>query len=310
VRGGRFATLDGLRGIAALAVMALHVCDWTTDHVPVGAGSAVDFFFLLSGFVLAYAYPRPGLDFLRTRWIRLYPLCLLGTVLGAVGALLSGFGAEWQALPVNLLGLPAPLSHYPFDLPLWSIAFEAVASALYFLAARWLSVPVLMVAATGLALVTAAGPAPNWGFPALVRTLLPFAVGIALQKLPTPRLGERWGVYSAAILAILLATPFLLGHPVIKVLVFAGILTAGRAEPPPELRAAALYLGRLSFPLYAVHMPVVWWVSRHGPHGVLGALIASAASIVTAHLAMTLYDEPARRFLTRVTSPARMAYQA
>ena len=55
-----FAILDGLRGVAALAVVIFHFMEWVfTDPSLnfIGHGFlAVDFFFCLSGFVIAYAY--------------------------------------------------------------------------------------------------------------------------------------------------------------------------------------------------------------------------------------------------------------
>jgi peptidoglycan/LPS O-acetylase OafA/YrhL len=101
----RFLALDGLRGIAALAVFSshLHIAgrpDWATTQ----AGIAVDFFFLLSGFVLAHAYEprlgRPGgvRAFFRDRVIRLHPLLLLSMVPPALYFLLAGVPAR-DSLP-------------------------------------------------------------------------------------------------------------------------------------------------------------------------------------------------------------------
>ncbi len=86
-----FAGLDGLRGIAALAVVALHGNQFAKlTSFPPSTYLAVDFFFILSGFVIAYAYDeriKAGLQlgsFLRIRLIRLYPLLFLGALLGGV----------------------------------------------------------------------------------------------------------------------------------------------------------------------------------------------------------------------------------
>lgn len=55
-----FEILDGLRGIAAVAVVIFHfmefaIPDYTKNFIAHGY-LAVDFFFCLSGFVIAYAY--------------------------------------------------------------------------------------------------------------------------------------------------------------------------------------------------------------------------------------------------------------
>ena len=104
-----FHTLDGLRGVAALLVVSRHAG-------PLGAGVsfpesflAVDLFFLLSGFVIAYAYDgrlaRPGFagQFLGIRLIRLYPLYLLGIAVGACYRLGSVLG-HTEGLTAGRLG--------------------------------------------------------------------------------------------------------------------------------------------------------------------------------------------------------------
>ena len=86
-----FATLDGLRGIAAIVVVIFHdLSPFDLDSLIPHAPLAVDFFFCLSGFVVAYAYEKRLLgtmsfaDFVAVRIIRLYPLILAGLLLGAV----------------------------------------------------------------------------------------------------------------------------------------------------------------------------------------------------------------------------------
>lgn len=95
-----FHTLDGLRGIAALLVVSRHVGQLSPGIELPKAFLAVDLFFLLSGFAIAYAYDdrltQPGFigKFLSIKLIRLYPLYFLG-LLGPVEnqrRLLSGFG--------------------------------------------------------------------------------------------------------------------------------------------------------------------------------------------------------------------------
>ena len=84
--------LDGLRGVAALMVVWFHVCEaFATSHVDqrINHGYlAVDFFFVLSGFVIGYAYDdRWGRmtyrDFFKRRLIRLHPMVVMGMLIGA-----------------------------------------------------------------------------------------------------------------------------------------------------------------------------------------------------------------------------------
>ena len=86
-----FEILDGLRGLAALVVVVFHfmeiaITDYSKNFIAHGY-LAVDFFFCLSGFVVAYAYDNriEGMGlmfFIKTRLIRLHPLVVIGSVLG------------------------------------------------------------------------------------------------------------------------------------------------------------------------------------------------------------------------------------
>jgi peptidoglycan/LPS O-acetylase OafA/YrhL len=102
--GGRFALLDELRGIAALAVCLFHIGTRATGVQLFPNGYlAVDFFFMLSGFVLAEAYQRlgrtgagGGMDwagFARRRLVRMAPVAVLGR--HWVGSI-SSPGAWWR----------------------------------------------------------------------------------------------------------------------------------------------------------------------------------------------------------------------
>ena len=151
-----FVFLDGLRGVAAFAVALLHASlIFQLRLRPSHAYLAVDFFFLLSGFVVAYAYDdRWGKmsqwDFYKRRLIRLQPMVVMGSV---VGAALFYFQAG-QVFPnihqtpvlttlfVMLVGctlIPLPLSMdirgwqemHPLNGPAWSLFFEYIANILY-----------------------------------------------------------------------------------------------------------------------------------------------------------------------------------
>src|SRR6201992_2537099 len=87
-----YEILDGLRGVAALLVVIFHVFEtYSGDrfHQVINHGYlAVDFFFVLSGFVVAYAYDdRWGKmsqwDFYKRRLVRLQPMVVMGSLIGA-----------------------------------------------------------------------------------------------------------------------------------------------------------------------------------------------------------------------------------
>src|ERR1700710_1324405 len=97
-----FEILDGLRGVAALAVVTFHFMEWiyAPDENFIGHGFlAVDFFFCLSGFVIGYAYDdrisQMGVfEFFKSRIIRLHPLVISGSVLGLLAFLFDPFGGH------------------------------------------------------------------------------------------------------------------------------------------------------------------------------------------------------------------------
>jgi peptidoglycan/LPS O-acetylase OafA/YrhL len=144
-----FVALDGLRGVAALSVVLLHTNMWTGQSLLPRAGIAVDFFFLLSGFVVALAYERRLVStmrfgaFVRLRMIRLFPLIILGALIGLVANFagarpdhpsLQGVEAIWGALSAALcIPFPIGASTEPFPLngPEWSLFFEFMASFCY-----------------------------------------------------------------------------------------------------------------------------------------------------------------------------------
>src|ERR1700709_347539 len=98
-----FEILDGLRGVAALAVVTFHFMeivfsDYSKNFIGHGF-LAVDFFFCLSGFVIGYAYDdRIGkmgvVEFFKSRIIRLHPLVIFGSVLGLLSFLFDPFGGH------------------------------------------------------------------------------------------------------------------------------------------------------------------------------------------------------------------------
>ena len=128
-----FGTLDGLRGIAALAVVTRHVPDHTFRELLPGSALAVDLFFVLSGFVLAHSYTERlrdemgAMEFMRIRIIRLYPLYILGTALVMahfVGRLQLSRMASChrlrsvcRAVSANAAGDIAGLASVPFEFP-------------------------------------------------------------------------------------------------------------------------------------------------------------------------------------------------
>ena len=173
-----YALLDGLRGVAALLVVWYHVFEGfqfagnkpVIDFINHGY-LAVDFFFILSGFVVGYAYDsRWGKTltlggFFRRRLIRLQPMVIMGAVIGAASFLISGM-ERWDGTHATLwltflafvcgcLMLPAlprmPREvrgngeMFPLNGPCWSLFFEYIGNIVYALLIRRLSTRLLAV---------------------------------------------------------------------------------------------------------------------------------------------------------------------
>ena len=150
-----FQILDGLRGIAALAIVVFHFMEWAYSDFSknfIGHGFlAVDFFFCLSGFVIGYAYDdRIGkmgaLEFFKSRLIRLHPLVILGAILGLLAFLFDPFGGQsdsYSTARIILLFLcsifliPYPIMEdrafnlFGLNAPSWSLFWEYVANIVY-----------------------------------------------------------------------------------------------------------------------------------------------------------------------------------
>ena len=171
-----YALLDGLRGVAALLVVWYHVFEGyqfaggkaIIDFANHGY-LAVDFFFILSGFVIGYAYDdRWGkslttLGFFRRRIIRLHPMVVMGALMGATSFAVSGFerwdgahstlGQTLIALLCGCLMLPALPGMarevrgngemFPLNGPCWSLFFEYIGNVLYALFVRRLGTKAL-----------------------------------------------------------------------------------------------------------------------------------------------------------------------
>jgi len=164
-----FASLDAARGVAALAVALHHQTAINGQLIP-GGFLAVDFFFALSGFVLAHAYGNKlasgrmsAGEFMIARIVRLYPLYLLGlmAMLFAMSpALPWSLSALAGKLPFALAMLPSPTldAHgfiYPFNIPSWSIFFELlinVVMAVFCVQLRNVRIRWAVIAMSGVAL--------------------------------------------------------------------------------------------------------------------------------------------------------------
>ena len=126
-----FCELDGMRGVLAVTVMLFHYgLSTLIQRVSFGTlprsdwGLCVDFFFLLSGFVLCHSYSRRSVSLAEFAWrraMRLFPLYLIGTFLALI-FVQQRF--ERGVIATNLLMLQSALSAPSINFPDWSVPFE------------------------------------------------------------------------------------------------------------------------------------------------------------------------------------------
>lgn len=251
-----YEILDGLRGVAAIMVIIFHLFETHSlgNHLIqiINHGYlAVDFFFMLSGFVIGYAYDdrwdKMTLGtFFKRRIIRLHPMVIMGSIVGAslfyfqqsscfpqiehtsVGALLL----------IMLLGctlLPLPLKWdvrgwtemHPLNGPAWSLYYEYIANILYALFIRRfnkIALTVLVVIAACFTVyrsLTApmgdmvGGWALNWEqqYVGFVRLMYPFFGGLLLSRLGwLIRIKKRAFWYCVLIIIVILSIPRLGGE--------------------------------------------------------------------------------------------------
>jgi peptidoglycan/LPS O-acetylase OafA/YrhL len=247
-----FVTLDGLRGIAALGIISRHSPAYFANGF-FESYLAVDFFFVLSGFVLAHAYIKrfhqglTTIHFMTIRLVRLYPLYLFALAISALlgwrelahGEIVSTDFVK-NLIPA-LFFLPSPPLHegarlFPLNEPAWSLFFELLANLGFALMCRHLSRDKLCVtvllASLALSLAVIAG-----------------LFGFAIPGIGAMNAGFEWRSFVAGLLRV--SYSFFAGvlvyrtwsnwRPVIKVppaalvVLLIGILVA---HPPHEYQIA------------------------------------------------------------------------
>lgn len=358
-----YTILDGLRGVAALAVLCYHLFEAVAFSAELPEQEmfhgfmAVDFFFILSGFVMGYAYDERWGEmsvgaFVRRRLIRLHPMVVMGAVVGLAAFGLQGC-TRWDGSVapagqillcccLGLLLLPVPRGAdvrgngemFPLNGPHWSLFFEYLGSLAYALllrrmSTRWLGLWVGTSAALLLANALWRGEgmvAYGWAseplnmLGGLARLSFGYPAGLLMARLfrqrkPSTLDGPVFLACSLVLLG-LLSLPRMGGWSlyyqiVCIVFLFPLIIwTGARGTIDGIVKRIASFLGRLSYPLYAIHYPLIYlyidWTNRDiHPLGLTGWGLAAAVALTAiglGTLAMLLYDEPVRRRLAKSSS--------
>ena len=370
----RYDILDGLRGVAAMMVLLYHVFNdaksffvWPAPVNEFYHGFlGVDFFFILSGFVMGYAYdnrltPNPSpvdegkkmtfWGFVKRRFIRLHPMVVMGALLGLVAFIIQGC-TKWDGTEVGLEAvlwatllalflIPAPsgmdvrgnTEAFPLNGPHWSLFFEYLGSLLYGmllhrLPTKWLRVWVacgIVSLATYALFQEDGGVAYGWSSEPMnllggaLRMLYAYPMGLLMARMfrrrkPEPLHGPVF-LFCSVALVVLLGFPLFGGKDTETIFqlicifsFFPGIIWIGaRGLVQGRQQQAVSFLGRLSYPLYAVHFPLIYlyitWVSSDGQpyegysQPWVKAVITIAASLLLATLCLLFYDEPLRKRL-------------
>lgn len=336
----KFVALDGLRGIAAIVVVLFHRRLYIEPEGHWHGYLAVDFFFILSGFVLSFAYGNrlktrqlPFRQFMITRIIRLYPLIVVGALLGGASYLIEAIERHWFGLGVKgalatafgMLALPQPFLALPFqpNEPVWSLFFEIIANIIFALIAPRLSNRVLAIvtSALGVGLVlticTYGGLSFGWLWPTLpfglLRVGFPFFAGVVLQRLHhaghlNVPAAPIW-IIAPALIAVLLSPELpwwqeILFSCAVVFLIFPVLVaSAANDNPSQSWLKVASFSAALSFPLYIVHMPIQrmleltpgFWDLNWIVRLAVMVPVCCAVALIAAHF----YDKPVRAWLTK-----------
>lgn len=293
--GRVFHTLDALRGIAAIGVVVFHLGLAFAPIAAPGGYLAVDLFFMMSGVVISHSYEarfRAGmgtLDFMRARLIRLYPLYLLGTLLGMVVTLASLHGRNiqnwdpsslWQAVLLAVLLLPnfsgrPVIEMFPLNIPCWSLFLEVLVNLLFVIFwplltwRRLVAVALLAGGVVGLAVVhtgsidqgsTAASLTVG-----LARTVFGFSVGVLIARRirHAHRRESNLGFLAIVAVVVVAITGWPAGESraiwdaVCALVVFPLVVYWGTIiDPGSRLRSIATFLGVTSYAVYVLHSPL------------------------------------------------------
>lgn len=294
-----FAVLDGLRGIAALAVVIFHFMEIIENNpeknIIAHGFLAVDFFFCLSGFVVAYAYDSRirmmGISvFIKHRLIRLHPLIIIGSVLGLITFILDpfshlfttyGIGRTMMLFLTSALLIPYPVmeeryfNNFGLNAPMWSLFWEYIANLVYAIGLfkvgkKTLACLVMMATVFMLYTVSKAGTiGGGWSgdnfIDGLARIGYSFLIGMLIYRTNLIiKNGLNLWVLSVILIAIFLIPYSNAWNWIVEPLIVMFILPlivslgAGTTAATRFSEKFAKISGEISYPLYMTHYPFIW----------------------------------------------------
>ena len=287
---------DLIRGIAAIAVASFHLNTLIEPLWMAHGYLAVDLFFMMSGCVIELAYAnriRKGMtakDFFIVRFVRLYPLYALGTAISAglvIIGLATGKSANWTVLGFAIslaaaaifmpfAGRSSDSVAFPLNQPAYSLFYEILVNIGYVLFFRKLTDRVLKVliaiSAVLIVVVALAHGTIDLGYkideivPGFPRATFGFFLGVYIAR----RCGTKQvtsGNWQCGLMLLLIGVSFigqgfhpmdpriwdlffiLIGYPIVVWLAFSFDLGE-------RFHGAASILGKSSYAVYAIHLPV------------------------------------------------------
>lgn len=297
-----FEILDGLRGVAALAVVTFHFMEIVfSDYGKnfIGHGFlAVDFFFCLSGFVIGYAYDdriaKMGvLEFFKSRLIRLHPLVIVGSILGLLAFLFDPFGGHAElysagkiilVFACSVFMVPFPVvadrafNLFSFNAPAWSLFWEYVANIVYAFVLCKLSrgalIVLAIISAGALCLVCyrAGNLMGGWAgsnfWDGCARISFSFLAGLLIYRSNWIIKNKLSFIGVAVLLALAFVMPFTkwnwLTEPFAVIIYFPLIVALGAgAVLSAGLKKLCVFSGKISYPLYMTHYAALWMFGNY-----------------------------------------------
>ena len=310
----------------------------TGKRLILGGYLAVQTFFLLSGFVLAKSYAksrwtrRDLAKYVSARFARIYPVYLLSL------AVVSPFIAGAMLRPTRSLALKAKLLFlYAFVLqgwfgnlgvgwntPAWTLSCEFffyLCFPLLFLgirnAGRWGIAGVVVLTIVTPVLLAHAGVPWTWK---PIHHLSDFAAGIAAARIheflaPRWRGKGAWLYLPALVMGgILIARPQLMdgtygdlntGLRPLNILALVGLALGGGWAADRLSGRAAQFLGKASYSMYILHVPILWWFNTWATEnrwllpGPAAALLFISIVAVASALSFQFVETPANNWIRR-----------
>jgi peptidoglycan/LPS O-acetylase OafA/YrhL len=333
---------------------------WTAS-LPLAAQSlihggylAVQTFFILSGFVLARSYAgtqwdKPGLlRYAAARLARIYPVYLLSLVVVSpfifdVMIRPGRTGSEKAGLLINygfvLQGWTGGLN-VGWNTPAWSLSCEFFFYLFFPLLLVWLRragrftiAAVLAVAIVTPVLLAHANVPWTWK---PIHHLSDFAAGIAAARIfgfiETGMRRRGYWLYLPALIAgaLVIVYPRVMNGTYgdvntalrpLNVVALVGLALGGGAMARMLSAKAAEYLGKASYSMYILHVPILWWYGRWAVHGPLhllpgvAALVYFALVILVSAISFEWVEMPANRWIrdrvsARLREPRLLAARA